>query len=60
VRYFVVLEDDGDFAPPAGSDAADQLFFQQVNDDIVRAEDDVQKHANTVHGFDSHPSAVVP
>jgi len=60
VRYFIVFEDDAEVARPASSDNADQLFFQQVDDDIFRAEEDVQKNGNIVHGFDRHPSAVVP
>lgn len=35
-------------------------FFKFLDDDLAAVERDAKKEANTVHGFEAHPSAVEP
>jgi len=65
VRYFVVDNTVGAAgATDAGSktrlDLGEANFFRQLTKDAVTAEEDAKAEANTVHGFDSHRSAIVP
>jgi hypothetical protein len=61
VRYFVVKGATGAIdAGTKSSDSGEADFFRQLDEDAVTAEEDAKAEANTVHGFDSHRSAVVP
>ena len=41
-------------------DLGEADFFGQLNKDAAVAEEDTKAEANTIHGFDSHRSIVVP
>ncbi|KUJ14609.1 uncharacterized protein LY89DRAFT_720881 [Mollisia scopiformis] len=66
VRYFVVEE--GEVAARGSSecsfiaslDSREADFFTQLDEDAAIAGEDAKAEANTVHGFGSHKSAVVP
>jgi Orsellinic acid/F9775 biosynthesis cluster protein D/Helicase conserved C-terminal domain len=62
IRYFVVVEPTAapSHAAEDGLSATEASFFQHVHADLERAGEDAQKAANIVHGFDRHPSAVIP
>ena len=64
IRYFVVDNATG-AAGAAGAgtkslDSGETDFFRRLGEDVVTAEGDAKAEANTVHGFGSHRSAVVP
>ena len=41
-------------------DLGEADFFRQLGKDIVTIEGDTKAEANTIHGFGSHKSAIVP
>ena len=41
-------------------DSGEADFFRQLDEDAVIIEEDAKAEANTIHGFDSYRSTVVP
>ena len=66
VRYFVVEEGEAaargssECSFTGGLDSREADFFTQLDEDAAIADEDAKAEANTVHGFGSHKSAVVP
>jgi hypothetical protein len=66
VRYFVVEEGEAaargssECSFTGGLDSREADFFTQLDEDAAIADEDAKAEANTVHGFGSHRSAVVP
>ncbi|KUJ17845.1 uncharacterized protein LY89DRAFT_732557 [Mollisia scopiformis] len=66
VRYFVVEEGEAaargssECSFIAGLDSREADFFTQLDEDAAIVGEDAKAEANTVYGFGSHKSAVVP